>query len=99
MTMGKFLYMAVQACSEGWISIGRIEHFLLLEDNKPGTVTTAATGVQQPQQQEHVNGSRYACYISDRLPVLLKLISRTCLTVLSHMALALAAHFQQWLTL
>jgi hypothetical protein len=61
MTMGKFLYMAVQACSEGWISIGRIEHFLLLEDNKPATATAAAastTDVQQPQQQMHANGSR-----------------------------------------
>lgn len=29
--MGKFLYIAVQSCSESWVSIQRIESILLME--------------------------------------------------------------------
>lgn len=32
MALGKFLTLAVQACSEGWISLGRLEEFLLMEE-------------------------------------------------------------------
>ena len=30
-TMGKFFYMAVQSCSEAWVSVQRIESVLLME--------------------------------------------------------------------
>ena len=30
-TMGKFFYMAVQCCSEAWVSVQRIESILLME--------------------------------------------------------------------
>ena len=30
-TMGKFFYLAVQSCSEAWVSVQRIESILLME--------------------------------------------------------------------